>query len=144
LFIYLMCSAVLLYFYTNIDYDISMKACDKMNLFQQLDQMVEEQDGILRTAQDVEAGLSKPVVYECVKDRKVEPAAHGIYVSKDSWIDAMYLIHLRFGQAVFSHETALFFHDLTDREPMPYTVTLKTGYNPARLKVEGVQVYTIK
>ena len=35
-------------------------------------------------------------------------------------------------------------YDLTDREPMPYTVTLKTGYNPARLKAEGVQVYTIK
>ena len=115
-----------------------------MKLFQQLDQMVEKQDGILRTAQVVEAGISKPVFYEYVKDRKMERAAHGIYVSKDSWIDAMYLIHLRFGQAVFSHETALFFHDLTDREPMPYTVTLKTGYNPARLKAEGVQVYTIK
>ena len=56
-----MCSAVLLYFYTNIDYDISMKGCGKMNLFQQLDQMVEKQDGILRTAQVVEAGISKPV-----------------------------------------------------------------------------------
>lgn len=115
-----------------------------MNLFQQLDQMVEKQDGLLRTAQVVEARISKPVFYEYVKDRKMERVAHGIYVSKDSWIDAMYLIHLRFGQAVFSHETALFFHDLTDREPMPYTVTLKTGYNPASLKAEGVQVYTIK
>ena len=35
-----------------------------MNLFQQLDQMVEKQDGILRTAQVVEAGISKPVFYE--------------------------------------------------------------------------------
>ena len=56
----------------------------------------------------------------------------------------MYLIHLRFEQAVFSHETALFFHDLTDREPTEYTVTVKTGYNPTRLKAEGVQVFTIK
>ena len=115
-----------------------------MKLFQQLDQMVEKQDGILRTAQVVEAGISKPVFYEYVKDRKMERAAHGIYVSKDSWIDAMYLIHLRFGQAVFSHETALFFHDLTDREPLQYTVTVKTGYNPTKLKEEGVQVFTIK
>ena len=56
----------------------------------------------------------------------------------------MYLIHLRFEQAVFSHETALFFHDLTDREPTEYTVTVKTGYNPTRLKAEGLQVFTIK
>ena len=44
----------------------------------------------------------------------------------------------------FSHETALFFHDLTDREPLAYSVTVKTGYNPTRLKGEGAQVFTIK
>ena len=37
-----------------------------------------------------------------------------------------------------------FFHDLTDREPLEYTVTVKTGYNPSKLKAEGVQVFTIK
>ena len=37
-----------------------------------------------------------------------------------------------------------FFHDLTDREPLAYSVTVKTGYNPTRLKGEGVQVFTIK
>ena len=56
----------------------------------------------------------------------------------------MYLLHLRCPQAVFSHETALFFHNLTDREPLAYSITVKTGYNPTRLKSEGVQVFTIK
>ena len=56
----------------------------------------------------------------------------------------MYLLHLRCPQAVFSHETALFFHDLTDREPLAYTVTVKSGYNPHRLKGDGVKVYRIK
>ena len=56
----------------------------------------------------------------------------------------MYLLHLRFEQAVFSHETALFFHDLTDREPIEYTVTVKTGCNPSKMKAEGIQVFTIK
>ncbi len=41
-----------------------------------------------------------------------EQAAHGVYISPDTWTDAMYLLHLRCEQAVFSHETALFFHDL--------------------------------
>ena len=57
-----------------------------------------------------------------------------MYLSKDTWVDAMYLLHLRFSQVVFSHDTALFFHDLTDREPLQYTVTVKTGYNPTKLK----------
>ena len=57
---------------------------------------------------------------------------------------AMYLLHLRCAQAVFSHESALFFHDLTDREPNPYSITVKTGYNPASLQADGIKVYTIK
>ena len=45
----------------------------------------------------------------------------------------------------FSHcPTALFLHDLTDREPLAYTVTVKSGYNPHRLKGDGVKVYRIK
>ena len=37
-----------------------------------------------------------------------------------------------------------FFHDLTDREPNPYSITVKTGYNPASLQADGIKVYTIK
>ena len=40
--------------------------------------------------------------------------------------------------------TALFFHDLTDREPLKYSITVKTGYNPSRLQEDGFQVYTVK
>ena len=114
-----------------------------MGQFEQLDQLLETQDGMLRTAQVVSAGISKPVFYDYVHSRELERVAHGIYLSKDAWVDAMYLLHLRCPQAVFSHETALFFHDLTDREPLAYSVTVKTGYNPTRLKDEGVQVFTI-
>ena len=105
---------------------------------------MERQDGMLRTGQVLAAGISKPVFYQFVQSRGLEQAAHGIYLSKDAWVDAMYLLHLRCPQAIFSHETALFFHDLTDREPLAYSITVKTGYNPTRLKGEGVQVFTIK
>ena len=115
-----------------------------MKQFEQRDQMLTMQNGMLRTSQVIAAGISKPMFYDYVRSRDLERVAHGIYISKDSWVDAMYLLHLRFEQAVFSHETALFFHDLTDREPMEYTVTVKTGCNPTKMKAEGIQVFTIK
>lgn len=115
-----------------------------MKQFEQMDQMLTMQDGMLWTSQVIATGISKPMFYDYVRSRDLERAAHGIYISKDSWVDAMYLLHLRFEQAVFSHETALFFHDLTDREPMEYTVTVKTGCNPTKMKAEGIQVFTIK
>ena len=115
-----------------------------MNQYKQLDHLLESQNGLLRTEQAMSAGITKPVFYNYVHSKELERVAHGIYLSKDAWVDSMYLLHLRFSHAVFSHETALFFHDLTDREPLQYTVTVKTGYNPTYLKEEGVQVFTIK
>ena len=115
-----------------------------MTAQEQLDLLFEQNNGILKTAQVLENGISKPVFYAYVKLRGVEQAAHGVYVSHDAWTDAMYLLHLRCAQAVFSHESALFFHDLTDREPSPYSITVKTGYNPASLQADGIKVYTIK
>ncbi len=74
-----------------------------MSQFEQLDYLLNNQDGMLRTEQAVSAGISKPVFYN-----------------------------------------SLFFHNLTDREPLQYKVTVKTGYNPTKLKEEGLQVFTIK
>lgn len=62
-----------------------------MSQFQQLDQLMERQDGMLRTGEALAAGISKPVFYQFVRSRGLEQAAHGIYLSKDAWVDAMYL-----------------------------------------------------
>ena len=115
-----------------------------MTLFEQLDRLLELNQGLIQTSQVIEAGISKPLFYDYVKKKKMEKVSHGVYVMPDVWVDAMYLLHLRCGQAIFSHENALFFHDLTDREPLQYVITVKTGYIPSKLKKDGIQVYTIK
>ena len=115
-----------------------------MSKFEQLDRLLESQDGMLRTAQAITAGISKPTFYQFVRVRGLEQVAHGIYLSKNAWVDSMYLLHLRCPQAIFSHETALFVHDLSNREPLEYSITVKTGYNPTRLKDDGIKVFTIK
>ena len=112
--------------------------------FEQLDRLMTEHDGMLQTAQVIASGIVKPIFYEYVKEKNLQQVAHGIYVSEDAWVDAMFLLHLRCNQAVFSHESALFFHDLTDREPSKYSVTVRRGYSPTRLKAEGLSVYTMK
>ena len=87
-----------------------------MTAYDRLDLLFQQNNGIVKTAQVLEIGIAKSTFYAYAKQRGVEQAAHGVYVSPDAWTDAMYLLHLRCAQAVFSHESALFFHDLTDRE----------------------------
>jgi predicted transcriptional regulator of viral defense system len=53
-------------------------------------------------------------------------------------------LHLRSEQAIFSHESALLLHHLTDREPAQPSITVRTGYNPSKLAADGIQVYTVK
>ena len=115
-----------------------------MTANERLDLLFERNSGILKTAQVLENGISKSTFYAYAKQHGVKQVAHGVYVSPDAWTDAMYLLHLRCAQAVFSHESALLFHDLTDREPSPYSITVKTGYNPSSLQADGIKVYTIK
>ena len=115
-----------------------------MTQHERLDTALEKNNGILRTSEVVEMGISKPVFYDYVKSKDLKQAAHGIYVSDENWTDTLYLLHLRYSQLVFSHETALFFHDLTDREPFSYSATVKRGYNISSLKGEGISVYTVK
>ena len=115
-----------------------------MSGFDILDSLVRSGNGLLRTADAVSAGISKPMLGNYVRERGFERVGHGLYLAPDAWKDGMYLLQLRCPQAVFSHDTALFLHDLTDREPSVYTVTVKSGYNPHRLKDDGVKVYRIK
>ena len=127
-----------------MDYTISMKSELGKNQTDTLDHLAQENDGVLRTAAALAAGVSKTVLARYVAARGFERVAHGIYLAPDAWTDGMYLLQLRCPQAVFSHDTALFLHDMTDREPTRYAVTVKTGYNPSRLAADGIKVYTVK
>jgi predicted transcriptional regulator of viral defense system len=59
-------------------------------------------------------------------------------------VDEMVAIQARYKGAIFSHETAAFLWDLTDRTPLFYSVTVPAGYNATSLKASGVKVYFVK
>ena len=56
----------------------------------------------------------------------------------------MFVIQVRYPEAIFSHETALYLLNLANREPSPFSVTLKTGTNSARLSKQDIKVYKVK
>lgn len=90
-------------------------------------------------------GISKYKFYKYVRDNNLEKVERGIYVSKDEWIDELYVLHKRCPNAVFSHNEAFFYYDLSDREPLVHTLTIYSGYNAHRLTANGrCKVYTVK
>jgi predicted transcriptional regulator of viral defense system len=111
---------------------------------EQLEYLSRQHNGVRRTADAVAAGISKQALAEFVESRGFEKTSHGIYCDPGAWKDPLLLLQLRCPGTVYSHGTALYLHDLTDREPLVCTLTARTGYNPARLTADGVKVYTVK
>jgi predicted transcriptional regulator of viral defense system len=110
----------------------------------ELQPILKKNGGTIVTAQANEAGISNERLRLLVKSGELERAAFGVYVLPDEFVDKMYISQLRRPKIIYSHETALFLHDLTDRDPISYTVTVPTGYNAAKLREEGFMVFTIK
>lgn len=131
------------YFCANMRYNFSVGS-DLMTDYQKLEALAQADGGVLTTAAATEAGISKTALANFVSQRKYERVSLGVYLSPDAWRDDAYLLQMRCPQIIFSHDSALFYHDLTDREPLQFTVTAKTGYNPTHLTSNGVKVFTIK
>lgn len=90
-------------------------------------------------------GISKYQFYQYVHQNDLQAVRKGIYVDEMTWIDELYVLHQRCPNAVFSHDEALYYHELIDREPLLHTLTIYSGYNAHRLKIDGkCKVYTVK
>lgn len=109
-----------------------------------IEQLIADNNGIVKTSEILAAGISKEFFYQYAEKAGLERAAHGIYVSPDAWPDKMYLLGVQFPKAVFSHETALYLHDLAEKEPMKLTVTVPAKYNNQLLVKKNVNVIYVK
>jgi predicted transcriptional regulator of viral defense system len=106
--------------------------------------LLTQNNGTITAAQANSFGISNERLRLLVKAGELEKVSFGVYISPDEFVDKMYAAQLRRPKIIFSHETALFLHDLTDRDPINYTVTVPTGYNAKRLRADGFTVFTIK
>lgn len=111
---------------------------------EKLESLMKSSKGVI-TAKLADAhDIHREYLSEFTRQGKLERIAHGIYITPDVWEDKMLIHQLRKEKMIYSHETALFLHDLTDRDPVAYCVTVPTGYNTSKLNEDGLIVYTIK
>ena len=115
-----------------------------LNYQDKLEKLIETKDGLILTREVEAAGISRQYLNILLKEKKLERLAHGVYLTPDAFDDEMYRIQAKNQRIIFSHETALYLHDLTDRDPIEWSVTIPYGYNATHLRDEGIKVYTVK
>lgn len=115
-----------------------------MDILLIVDKLLKEQGGILRTKDIVRAGISRVTLGNLVKSGNLERIAHGRYIKPDGLADEMHLLQQRSGKIIFSHETALFLHDMAERTPFLHSVTIPSNSKLSPVLSEECKVYYVK
>ncbi|WP_304141347.1 transcriptional regulator, partial [Finegoldia magna] len=70
----------------------------------------------------------------------------GLYQLKGKVIDDFVLISSNSNRIIFSYQTALYLHDLSDRTPNVFHISVPQGYNASHIKkrYEDLQVHYVK
>ncbi|NTW96702.1 MAG: abortive phage infection protein [Erysipelotrichaceae bacterium] len=115
-----------------------------MDHLQKLEALIKKQNGTVLSS-DLDK-LSIPRIYlaKLVKEKKLERVSWGIYTQLDTIEDEMYILQKKYKKFIFSHETALFLHDLSDRTPLKYCVTVPSGTKISKKLSDRLKIYYIK
>jgi predicted transcriptional regulator of viral defense system len=87
----------------------------------------------------------KPITLKRMEERGlVERVARGLYTGADIIPDPFFVAQYRCPQGVFSHETALFFHDFSDRTPFQLMMTISSGFNTRLISDSDMMIFYSK
>lgn len=113
-----------------------------MKLNNDILQAVKSNNNIITTAQVVSLGFSKALLSKYVKEGLLERCRQGVYTLPDETSDDMYVLMLSSKWVVFSHDTALFLNELSNRTPFIHSVTIPSNTSlPNTIKGECVCYY---
>lgn len=108
-------------------------------------QALSEKGGNIITTKAAEAaGISRAMLSKLCKAGRIQRIARGQYMLVDDMPDELLSISLRTEQLVFSHETALFLHGISDRTPFEHSITTPANRVPSPTLREECKVYYIK
>ncbi len=116
---------------------------NKGNPIEVIRNLLRDQNGLLLTSDLRKHGIPRTYLSILEKRGEIQRISRGVYSSADALTDEMVGIQSRYKRAIFSHETAAYLLDLTDRTPLYYSVTVPSGYNATSLKASGVKVYFV-
>ena len=115
-----------------------------MEALQKIEKLLIDNSGIIRTSDAVHAGISRTTLSQLVKAGKLDRVAHGHYIQSNDFPDDLYLLQQRTKKIIFSHETALFLHDMAERTPFQNTLTIPSNMKLSPSISEGVKIYYVK
>lgn len=99
-----------------------------------IEQLLAEGNGVIKASEARLAGVNNKELQRLTESGELERISHGLYIDAEHMEDEYFIAQYRCSKGVFSYETALFFHDLSDRTPLRLMLTIPNGYNSRLLR----------
>ena len=109
-----------------------------------INELIKEKNGIIFTKDITAKKIPRIYLADLVKKGILEHVSRGVYVDSNQIEDEMYYLQVLYPKLVYSHETALFVHGLTDQTPFNYSVTVPSGYQVMKRVSARMNIYYIK
>lgn len=100
--------------------------------------LLKDGNGFVTATQVTAAGIPRRCLTAMSRSGLICKVERGIYALPEVWEDDLFFTQYRFSKGIFSHETALSLHSLTDRTPVKYTMTFPAGYNTVNARRKGI------
>ena len=114
-----------------------------MNNEQKILQKMQENNGIITTTEVEQMGIPRKSLSRMLTKGLIEREKQGLYILPSTWGDEYYNLVFSSKNVVFSHATALYLHNLCERVPLIYEITVLDGYNARLRNEDNVELYVV-
>ena len=101
-------------------------------------------NGYLTTKDVTENNIPRTYLTKLIKENKIERVSRGVYIKKNVLVDEFMVLQSKSKYAIYSNTTALYLHGFSNRIPIKYDITVKSGYKGSLQKERNVNLFYTK
>ena len=101
-------------------------------------------NGYLTTKDVTDNNIPRAYLTKLIKENKIERVSRGVYIKKNELIDEFVILQSKSKYAIYSNTTALYLHGFSNRIPIKYDITIKSGYKGSLQKGKNVNLFYTK
>lgn len=115
-----------------------------MNYYEKIKKILDKNNGYITTKEVNDNNIPRVYLSKMVRNNELIRSSWGHYTSNDIFVDDFYKMINKSKNAIYSHNTALYFHNLSDRTPLRYDITVPSGYNGSLQKDININLFYVK
>lgn len=112
-----------------------------MDKKEKIKEIVDKNNGILYSRDLEKYDIHRQYLKELEESGYLKKVFRGMYVKSDKSINEFFVMSQRFQTGIYSHNTALYFYNLTDRTPIKFDMTFPSN---VRIDNEYITAHYIK